>query len=64
MTPTSQASAKYPEYPELNFIDQEIIDLWKSGNGENPDYWNPRDMLLVQLLKDVRKLTSAIKDSK
>lgn len=60
MTPTHQASEKHLKYPELDFIDQEIIDLWRSRLGENPDYWSPRDMLVVQLLKEARKLTAVI----
>ena len=54
---------KYPNYPTLDFVDDEIIDFWKRTYGDDPDRitWDIPTMLSVQILCEIRKLTEAVK---
>jgi len=44
------------DYPELGFIDDDILATWRSRFGEDPDYWNIASILTVQTQRLLREL--------
>lgn len=44
-----------PEYPALEFIDEDIIKVWTDASGSsNPDFWNVDAMLQCQQIRLLR----------
>jgi hypothetical protein len=45
---------KYKNYPSLNFVDQDILDFWEINLGGNPDYWDTKEILQVQIIRNLQ----------
>jgi len=49
---------KYAKYPGLNFVDPDILDFWKKTKGTDPDWWDHKEILLVQIIRSVQNMTT------
>ena len=45
---------KYPNYPELNFVDPKILDFWAESVGPDPDRWDIKAILMIQIIHELR----------
>ena len=50
---------KYKNYPSLNFVDQDILDFWENSLGGNPDYWDTKEILQVQIIRNLQNEQAA-----
>jgi hypothetical protein len=46
---------KHQKYPSLDFVDRDILDLWEKVQGEDPDWWDTKEILLVQIIRILRE---------
>jgi hypothetical protein len=51
---------KYPEYPQLECVDADLLEACEKAWGPNPDGWDVAACINSQLIREMRKLSGAL----
>lgn len=51
-------------FPELKYIDEDILEEWRKASGREPYCWDFKNIIATQTNRNIRMLTDAVKELK